>query len=105
MDSLAAGERWLRESLAVRERNMPADHWLIVSSRSILGGHLTLSGRFLEAEALMVPAERRLVELRGEAAPVVGDARARLVSLYTAWGKPAEAARWQARITAAAGAR
>ena len=105
MDSLAAGERWLRESLALREKALPAGHWLLASSRSILGEHLALSGRFAEAEALMLPAERALVEIRGEDAPPVRDARARLAALYAAWGKPDEAARWQASTVAPAGAR
>jgi serine/threonine-protein kinase len=98
MDSLAEGERWLRESLALRRRTLPAGHWIIASSESILGAHLARRGRFAEAESLLVPAERKLVEIRGEDAPVVKDARTRLGDLYEAWGKPADAARWRSRI-------
>ena len=98
MDSLAEGERWLRESLDLRRRTLPEGHWIIASSESILGAHLARRGRFAQAESLLVPAERKLVEIRGEEAPVVKDARTRLVDLYEAWGKPAEAARWRSRI-------
>ena len=98
MDSLAEGERWLRESLALRRRTLPEGHWIIASSESILGAHLALAGRFAQAESLLVPAERTLMEIRGDGAPVVKDARTRLVALYTAWGRPVEAARWQQRI-------
>ena len=98
MDSLAEGERWLRESLALRRRTLPEGHWIIASSESILGAHLALAGRFAQAESLLLPAERKLVAIRGDDAPVVKDARTRLVALYTAWGKPGEAARWRSRI-------
>ncbi len=97
MGSLEAAERWLRESLELRRKTLPDGHWAVASSESILGAHLALASRFGEAEALLLPAERKLVEIRGDDAPVVQDARARIVALYTAWGKPAEAARWQAR--------
>ena len=98
MDSLDVAERYLRESLALRKKNLPEGHWAVASSESILGAHLVLAKRFTEAEALLIPAEKKLVEERGEDAAVVGDARKRIVALYTAWGKPAEAARWEARV-------
>ena len=98
MDSLDVAERYLRESLALRKKNLPEGHWAVASSESILGAHLVLAKRFTEAEALLIPAEKKLVEERGEDAAVVGDARNRIVALYTAWGKPAEAARWEARV-------
>jgi serine/threonine-protein kinase len=100
MDSLEAGERWLRESLALREKTLPAGHWLLASSESMLGAHFTLARRYAEAEALLLPAERKLVEARGAQARVVADARVRIVELYAAWGKADEAAQWQAKIEA-----
>jgi len=102
LDSLAAGERWLRESLALRRAHLPEGHWLIASSESILGEHLGLAGKYAEAEQLLLASERRLVELRGETAPVVADARKRLVDLYRAWGKPAEVAEWETNYARAA---
>lgn len=100
MDSLEAGGRALRESLRLRRAALPPGHWLIVSSESILGEHLALAGRYREAEAMLLRAEQELVKLRGEDASVVKDARARLVELYTRWGRPDDAARWQASIKA-----
>ncbi len=100
MDSLEAGERWLRESLALRQKTLPEDHWLLASSESVLGAHFTLARRYDEAESLLLPAEKKLVEARGEEARVVADARGRLVELYTAWGKPEVAAEWQAKVDA-----
>lgn len=99
LDSLDAGERWLRESLRLRRQSLPEGHWLIFSSESILGAHMTLARRFEDAEALLLPAEKKLVEARGEEAPVVNDVRKRIVALYKAWGKEAEAAKWTAKLS------
>jgi hypothetical protein len=99
LDSLAAGEYWLRESLRLRRETLPENHWLILSSESILGAHMVAARRFDEAAALLLPAERKLVEARGEEAPVVNDVRKRIVTLYKAWGKNDEAADWEAKLS------
>jgi serine/threonine-protein kinase len=99
MDSLADGEHWLRESLRLRKQSLPEGHWLILSSESILGAHMVVARRFEDAEALLLPAERKLVEARGEEAPVVNDVRKRIVALYKAWGKTAEAGKWEAKLS------
>jgi hypothetical protein len=99
LDSLEAGERWLRESLRLRKQSLPEGHWLVYSSESILGAHMTLARRFEDAEALLLPAEKKLVEARGEEAPVVNDVRKRIVALYKSWGKNAEAAKWEAKLS------
>ncbi len=74
-DSIDAAEKYLSEALALRKKNLPEGHWLVASSESVLGAHFTLAHRYREAENLLLPAERKLVEIRGEDAPVVGDAR------------------------------
>jgi len=104
MDSLAAGERWLRESWRLRKENLPEGHFLIASSQSILGAHLVLARRFLEAERNLLEGEAALVEARGESAPIIQDARKRLVQLYEAWLKPDEAATWRSRLQVSASA-
>jgi hypothetical protein len=45
---------------------------------SILGKHLSLSGRYEEAEVLLLQGKRDLVAAVGENSPIVEDARARL---------------------------
>jgi hypothetical protein len=100
LDSLAAGERWLRESLALRRAAYPAGHFLILSAESILGEHLAIARQFERAEALLLPSEKGLVAARGESAPIVQDARRRIVRLYESWGKPDEAAKWKALLPA-----
>ena len=97
-DSLEAGGRWLTESLEVRKRTLPEGHWLVASSQSVLGEHLGLIRRWKEAEHLLLEAEQTLVAKRGEKSPAVRDTRSRLVALYRSWGRPAEAARWQAKV-------
>lgn len=97
-DSLEAGGRWLIESLEVRKRTLPEGHWLIASSQSVLGEHLGLLRRWKDAERLLLTAEETLVAKRGEKSPAVRDTRSRLVALYKSWGRPAEAARWQAKV-------
>jgi serine/threonine protein kinase/tetratricopeptide (TPR) repeat protein len=98
LDSLDQAEALMRESLKVREDNFPPGHWVIASSVSHLGAVIARRGRFAEAESLLVTSERRLVELRGEEAPPVRDARKRLVMLYEEWNRPDEAARWRALL-------
>ncbi len=98
LDSLDVGERWLREALAVRKANYPAGHFLIASSEGQFGAHLALRGQYPEAERMLLKSERDLVAARGESAPIVGDARTRLVELYERWGKADAAAQWRAKL-------
>jgi serine/threonine-protein kinase len=100
LDSLPAAEAMLRESLAIRKATYPEGHWTIASSESVIGEYLVLAGRHAEAEAVLLDAEARLVTLRGEDSFVVQTNRRRLAALYTAWGKPTEAAEWTARLPA-----
>ena len=65
---------------------------------SILGEHLVLARRFAEAGTLLLKGERGLVAIRGGDAPIIQDARGRLVKLYEAWGKPEEAAAWRSKL-------
>ena len=102
LDSLDAGERWLRESLAVRKKNYPPGHFLIASSEGVLGAHLALRGQYPRAEAILLDSERKLVAARGDGAPIVKDARDRLVAMYERWGKPDSVKVWKERIAKSA---
>jgi hypothetical protein len=97
LDSLEEGGKWLRESLRLRKANFPAGHYLILSVESQLGEHLALQKRYPEAEQMLLQSEKALVAARGENAPIVADARKRIVAMYASWGKPAEAERWKAK--------
>jgi serine/threonine-protein kinase len=95
---LEEAERWLRDSLAVRQRSLPAGHWLLASSRSTFGAHLVLAKRFAEAEPMLLDAERELTAALGDQAPIVADARRRIVDLYEAQNRPVDAEVWRARL-------
>jgi hypothetical protein len=85
----------LRESLALRRAALPAGHWLISSSESVLGACLTAERRYPEAEALLLRAHAGLETSRGGDHDRTVEARRRLVALYEAWGRPERAASWR----------
>ncbi|HTE43072.1 MAG TPA: tetratricopeptide repeat protein, partial [Steroidobacteraceae bacterium] len=91
-------DRLLHEALDLRRQNLPAGHWAIASIESMIGANLTLMKGYDEAESMLVASEQKLVAARGEGAPIIADARQRLVDLYTAWGKPEAAERWRRRL-------
>jgi eukaryotic-like serine/threonine-protein kinase len=98
MDSAKAGEPLVREARALREKSLPAGHWLIASVDGALGEVVALDGRYAEAERLLLSAESRVRGVRGPESSATADQRKRLIALYMLWGKPAEAARWQERL-------
>jgi serine/threonine-protein kinase len=80
-----------------RRRILPEDDWSIGAAESLLGASLTALRRYDEAEVALLEARH---DLGAAASAPPGDVRAtetRLVDLYTAWGKPAEANRYRAR--------
>ena len=98
LDSAKAGERLVREVRALREKSVPAGHWLLASTDGALGEVIALDGRYAEAERLLLSAESRVREARGVESSQAADQRKRLIALYKRWGKPAEAAMWQERL-------
>lgn len=98
LDSAKAGERLVREVRALREKSVPAGHWLLASTDGALGEVIALDGRYAEAERLLLSAESRVREARGVESSQAADQRKRLIALYKLWGKPADAAMWQERL-------
>ncbi len=98
LDSAKAGEPLVREARVLREKSLPAGHWLLASVDGALGEVLALDGRFPEAERLLLAAEARIRAVRGVESGAVADQRRRLVALYRLWGKAAEASAWQAKL-------
>jgi len=85
LDRLPGGDRdeagrALAESLDLRRKHLPADHWLVLVSESVYGEHLGLVGRFREAEPLLVHAHQGLVTQFGAESPRVREAAARLTA-------------------------
>ena len=97
LDSLgrhAEAEVALQRSLALRRALLPAGHWAVASSESVLGGHFLLVGRLGEAERLLTGAYPRLVAARGAEAEVSRLTAARLARVYGAMGRPADSLAW-----------
>jgi tetratricopeptide (TPR) repeat protein len=93
-------ERWYREALAQFRRTAPDAHWLIGRVKSELGGLLVGQRRFGEAERLLVEGWTTLIEDRNVRPEYRQQTRDRLVALYEATGRPAEAGRWRSRSLA-----
>lgn len=109
-------EAVLRECLALREKQAP-DDWRTFSTRSMLGGALLGQARQVqatdaaaaaaksgEAEPFLIQGYEGMQQ-REATIPAVGkirlsEALQRLVDLYTALGKPDEAAKWQEKLGA-----
>jgi serine/threonine protein kinase/tetratricopeptide (TPR) repeat protein len=100
----ADAEPVLRESLSIRQAKQP-DAWTTFNAQSILGGALLGQKRYADAEPLLLEGYQGL---RGHEAKIPAPARIRiiqamerLVELYDAWGKEAEAARWRKELEVA----
>lgn len=98
LDSLDAGGKLLNECLALRQKVYAPGHYLIASTESQIGAHLALRGEYARAERMLLASEQKLVADRGEASPIVADARLRIAALYERWGKPDSAKVWRERI-------
>ena len=59
-------EPLLRESLALREKTLAKDHWILDTSRSILGEYLARVEKFTEAESLVFDSYKNLKQKLGE---------------------------------------
>ena len=81
------------EALKILAPVLPDDHWLIAMARNVQGAALTGLHRYPEAEKLLLGS---LPALSGSPIADLPDrGRARLADLYTAWGKPEEAAKYR----------
>jgi len=88
-----ACEEHAREALEVYQGlHGEGGHWRVADAESVLGGCLLLPRRFAEAEVLLLDAREGLAGLSGRSARYRREALERLVKLYEAWGKSAEAA-------------
>ncbi|MCH8936987.1 MAG: tetratricopeptide repeat protein [Gemmatimonadetes bacterium] len=97
-DSLAA-EPLYRETVGIYTNAIGPNHDWTAHTKAILGSLLTTQGRFTEAETLLLEAHQALGDVAAASEWHV-DALTRTVMLYRAWGKPDEAARYQAMIPA-----
>jgi eukaryotic-like serine/threonine-protein kinase len=98
--SLAAGrveeaEARYRQALAQMRKTGPDSHWQVGRIKSDLGAIVAKRRDFREAETLLVEGYRTLVADRVVRRTLKERAKTRLVELYAAMGRPAEAERWR----------
>ena len=91
----------LRECLAIRQKKA-ADDWRTFNTQSMLGQALLGQGKFADAEPLLLGGLRgmkqRSAKVPADRKVLVTECLKRLVQLYDAWGKPAEAAKWRKEL-------
>ena len=95
-------EALARESAALLGQGLPPGHWRKLYAESILAAALVGQGRYAEAEPLLLRGYPVLKASIGARAKPTQEVLACLVSLYQAWNRPAEAARFRALLTPAA---
>jgi hypothetical protein len=113
VDHAREAERLLRQSLAHRLQGTNATHWRTADMRSRLGGailSLTVTdpgltsaarqAKFAETEALLLEGNDGIPSDRSSARYHKRDALERLVHLYEALDKPAQAAAWREKLDA-----
>ena len=76
------------------------DHPYVINTRSAMGECLTDLGLFVEAEPMVINSYQNIKAAEGEGGHETGKALQRVVKLYQAWGKPGEAAKYQAMLPA-----
>jgi tetratricopeptide (TPR) repeat protein len=96
-----AAETYLRECLTIREKTLP-DDWMLYDTKSMLGGALAGQKKFQEAEPLLVEGYSGIKERDAKIPPAaktrLNETIRRLVDLYAAWEKPAEAEKWREQL-------
>jgi tetratricopeptide (TPR) repeat protein len=91
-------EKYLRDALEIRTRLLPAGNPLIAVSEGALGECLTTKKRYAEAEPFLQRSYTIIKTVQGDRSAGTLEAIRRMVTLYQAWGRPAEAARYQAAL-------
>ncbi|HEY3245104.1 MAG TPA: serine/threonine-protein kinase [Phycisphaerae bacterium] len=97
-DDPAAAEPLLRECIERRRRVLSPDHWLTAYAENMLGGCLTALQHFDEAEALLIRSYPRVRDTIGRHDERALRALQRIIDLYDAWGRPADAERYRALL-------
>jgi tetratricopeptide (TPR) repeat protein len=86
-----------REALAIFRSSSPTS-WRVADAESVLGACIMKSGRFQEAEPLLLGSYRTLKEEQGGGAKYAAKALERIVELYIRWGRPAQAAEYRSLL-------
>ncbi len=89
-------EKLQQQAIAIYQKSLKPEHWMIQRSRSHLGACLSKLKRYREAEEQLLPAYAGLKAMRGDQHALTRKAVSRLIELYEAWGKPDQAAPYRA---------
>jgi eukaryotic-like serine/threonine-protein kinase len=99
----AGAEPILRETLAIREKTQP-DAWSTFNTKSTLGGALLGQKKYAEAEPLLLQGFEGMKQRETTIPPLakirLTEALERLVQVYEAQGKQADAAKWRKELDA-----
>ncbi|HEX3926422.1 MAG TPA: tetratricopeptide repeat protein [Gemmatimonadales bacterium] len=96
----AGGEKALLESLALRRQYVGPESWVAASSEGVLGEHYTRLREYPRAEQTLLHAQTTFIKALGQDNPRTQVNTRRLVALYAAWGRPEQAAKYQATLPA-----
>ncbi len=97
----ADAARLLRVCLLTRQKELPAEHWLIADTRSLLGEAVAGQGRFDEAEPLLLDGYAGLKTDREAPLERKREAALRIVRFYESWRKPEKAREWRQSLQGA----
>ena len=91
-------ESLLSQALDGRQRKLGNDHPATLESMHDIGKLNLEQGQYEEAEAKLIEAYEGRTGKLGPEHPHTGETVECLVKLYEAWGKPAKAKEWQAKL-------
>jgi serine/threonine protein kinase len=95
---LAEAEALLAPALEFRQSAFPATDRRIAVARNWLAATYTAMGRYAEAEALLLDANRQLADVPAAYAADKRTALTHLITLYEKWGKPDQAVPFRVRL-------
>lgn len=91
-------QKLILEALQIRRAALPDSHPHVAYTESVLGECLTDLGRYAEAEGLVLLGYDRLRNAGGESGHDTVRALRRIIRLYETWGKPENAAMFEAKL-------
>ncbi len=94
LDKLEEAEETLQTVIKLTDQSAPPGHWFRWTVRLSYGECLLKMERFEEAERLLLDCFAGLTDTLGREHHRTHEAAAKLVTLYEAWGRPEEAAKY-----------
>lgn len=102
---LAAAQELLSRGVELLTAEVPASHWRVAQVRSDLGACLFAGGEYSAAEPLLTEAYADIAAAQGAHSRYADAARRRVVGLYEAWDRSADAEAYRALAASPQGGR